>query len=176
MGDVMRALKVAVVAVLLVVCSCSNKDRQMSSSRVGKDGESLRVENQRFESTQDPPISADTYFAAAQLAETQDSPARAIQQYQAALRADPKHLPAIFRLGTLYTQVKMFPQAVEAWQMYGKATNGSAAAYNNLGFCYELARKTAEAEAAYKKGIARDSTDQSCRVNYGLMLARQGKM
>jgi tetratricopeptide (TPR) repeat protein len=170
----MRAVKVVMVAVLLVACSCSNKDR--SGSRGARDPESTRVENQKFEQSQDPPISADTYFAAAQLAESQDSPVRAIQQYQQAIRTDPKHLPAIFRLGTLYTQMKLYPQAVEVWQMYVKATTGSAAAYNNLGFCYELARKHAEAEAAYKKGIARDYTDQSCRVNYGLMLARQGKM
>jgi superkiller protein 3 len=170
----MRAIQVVMVAVLLVACSCS-KDR-LSSSRVGRDGEAPKVENQKFEQSQDPPISADTYFAAAQLAESQDTPGRAIQQYQQALKADPKHLPAIFRLGTLYTQMKMFPQAVEVWQMYVKATNGSAAAYNNLGFCYELARKPMDAEVAYKKGIARDYSDQTCRVNYGLMLARMGKM
>src|SRR5206468_4058987 len=145
----MRALKVAVAALMLVACSCSSKERQDSSRLGGKDGESLRAESQGFESTQDPAIKADTYFAAAQLAESQDAPARAIQQYQSALKADPKYLPAIFRLGTLYTQMKMFPQAVDAWQQYAKATNGSAAAYNNLGYCYELARKNSEAEAAY---------------------------
>jgi tetratricopeptide (TPR) repeat protein len=172
----MRASKLVLVAMLsIVACSCFNREKQSNHSN-GKDGQTSRADNQKFENTQDPPISADTYFAAAQLAETQDAPARAIQQYQAALKSDPKHLPSIFRLGTLYTQIRMFPQAVDAWQAYVKATNGSAAAYNNLGFCYELARKLPDAEAAYKKGIARDATDQSCRVNYGLMLARQGKM
>jgi Tfp pilus assembly protein PilF len=56
-----------------------------------------------------------------------------------------------------------------------KATDGSAGAYSNLGFCHELAGNPAEAEAAYKKGIAKDPKNEPCRVNYGLMLARAGR-
>ena len=32
------------------------------------------------------------------------------------------------------------------------------------------------AEGAYQKGIAKDAKNEPCRVNYGLMLARQDRM
>jgi tetratricopeptide (TPR) repeat protein len=55
-------------------------------------------------------------------------------------------------------------------------TNETATGYSNLGFCYELSGDYNSAEEAYHKGLAADSRSQPCRVNYGLMLARQGKV
>jgi protein O-GlcNAc transferase len=159
-----------VVAVAVLVGGCKkNKDPHGQSGQV-KLGDSTQ-----FENAQDPPISADTHFAAGQLAESQDQLPRALDQYQAALKVDPKFQPAMFRLGTVQTQLKMFTEAVATWQRYIKATGGSAAGYNNLGFTHELARQPKEAEAAYKQAIAKDPKDQHSRMNYGLMLARQGR-
>src|SRR5207248_8903045 len=62
-----------------------------------------------------------------------------------------------------------------AWTKYTKATHDAAGGYSNLGFCYELAGRPTDAERAYQRGIAKDPQNQPCRVNYGLMLARQGK-
>ena len=52
----------------------------------------------------------------------------------------------------------------------------SAVGYSNLGFCHELAGDPAEAERAYRTGIERDSDSTPCRINYGLMLARHGRI
>ena len=127
-----------------------------------------------FERSGDPPINADTYFAAGQLAETQNLVDRAVQQYNLALKRDPNHRGALFRLGTIQAERKQFQDAVATWKRYVKVTN-SAEGYSNLGYCYELWGKRAEAEEAYKRGIARDPHSQPCRVNYGLMLARNGQ-
>jgi tetratricopeptide (TPR) repeat protein len=161
---------VVIVAVAVLVGGCRKKNDPNA-----RGGQVALGDSTQFESAEDPPISADTHFAAGQLAESQDQLPRAVDQYQAALKVDPKFQPAMFRLGTVQTQAKMFPEAIATWQKYIKATGGSAAAYNNLGFTYELARQPKEAETAYKQAIAKDPKYQQVRMNYGLMLARQAR-
>lgn len=138
--------------------------------------DTLKAEKNKFDTAADPTITANTRYAAGQFAESQGDVANALNQYNDALRLDPKHAPTLYRLGQLYSQKKQFPQAIDAWTKYIQATNDAGAGYSNLGFCWELAGKPADAEAAYKKGIAREPRGQPCRVNYGLMLARQGKL
>jgi tetratricopeptide (TPR) repeat protein len=128
-----------------------------------------------FEQAKIPEFTAETRFAAGQLAESQNLPQRAIDQYAEAIALDPRHREAIYRLAIIYTQQQMFPQAVETWRKYIDATDGSAAAWSNLALCHELAGEHAQAEVAYKKGIEKEPSNQVCRVNYGLMLARQRK-
>jgi tetratricopeptide (TPR) repeat protein len=122
------------------------------------------------------PLTADTHFAAGQLAESEANYAAAVDQYRAALQVNPKYQLALYRLGVIYTQFKQFDQAIAAWQQYVDATGRSAISYGNLGFCYELAGKPVLAEAAYGKGIQREYLNLLCRTNYGLMLARQGRI
>jgi tetratricopeptide (TPR) repeat protein len=128
-----------------------------------------------FEGEKDPPFNAQTHFAAGQLAESQNAPARALEQYQASLKIDPHHLPSLYRLGVIYAQQKSWPQAIAAWQAYVKETGNEPGALANLGFCCELAGQPEKAEKAYKQGIAIDRRSQPCRINYGLMLARSGR-
>lgn len=128
-----------------------------------------------FERSHDAPINADTRFAAGQLAETQDVPARAEEQYRKALALNPNHRGALFRLGVLYAKQKRYADAIDAWHRYLRATNEDATGYANLGFCLELAGRSEEAEAAYRKGIKRDPTNAPCHVNYGLLLARHDR-
>lgn len=135
----------------------------------------LNAENSNFESSDDPPINANTRFAAGQLAESQNSPQQAAQQYEEALKLNPKFEAAAYRLGVVYAQVRNFPEAINAWQYYVKLTSGSATALGNLGFCYELAGQRDKAVDAYQQGIAKDPQNQLCRINYGLLLARAGK-
>jgi tetratricopeptide (TPR) repeat protein len=129
----------------------------------------------QFEAMSDPPIQAQTYLASGQLAESQGRLPEAIAQYRKALEAKPDYADALYRLAIVYTQQKDFPSAIDTWEKYVSATKGSPAAYNNYGFCQELAGNPAAAEAAYKAGIAKDPTNEPCHVNYGLMLARHGK-
>lgn len=155
------------------------KDGEAAAGHFGPldrhEAQALNAEHSRFDSAKEPAFSAQTHYAAGQLAESQGSPQSAIQQYRSALKLDPHHLPSLYRLGVLYAQARLYPQAIATWQEYVKETDEDPVAYSNLGFCYELAGRTTEAEAAFKQGIAKDSACNPCRVNYGLMLARAGR-
>jgi tetratricopeptide (TPR) repeat protein len=152
------------IAMLLLVATavgCASKD----SSARGTD---------EFEKMKDPPLNAQTHFAAGQLAESQNNVSVAVTQYELARQRDHKHEGSLYRLGVLYSQMKNYPKAIEAWKDYASVTKESPTAMSNLGFCCELAGRNDEAEAAYKKGISKDPKNQPCRINYGLMLARNG--
>lgn len=124
---------------------------------------------------EEPAFNVETRFAAGQLAESQNVPQRAVEQYLEALKLDANHQPSLFRLALVYTQTKQYPQAIEAWKRYVDVTKGSPTAYSNLGLCYELAGQPQQAEATFKVGIANAPRHEACAVNYGLMLARQGR-
>ncbi|HEX8524188.1 MAG TPA: tetratricopeptide repeat protein [Tepidisphaeraceae bacterium] len=129
-----------------------------------------------FLSEKDPPVAAMTHFAAGQYAEAEGNYQVAAQQYEQACQVQPDYLWAEYRLGVVYSHMKNWPKAVEAWNAYIESTNGVASAYSNLGFTYELMGDWSRAEEAYKKGLDKDGTCQPCRVNYGLMLARRGRI
>ena len=148
-----------------------------------KDGATTRAEADSVQAERDaalpakePAINADTRFAAGQLAESSGDFGNALKQYQAALKSNPNHQGALFCLAILYSRQRQFDPAIETWNRYITATHNAAGGYSNLGFCYECAKRPADAEKAYQTGIARDPKSQPCRVNYGLMLARQGKL
>jgi tetratricopeptide (TPR) repeat protein len=169
-------LMLALPALLMCITGCANKNRQAISNVPEKDANALAAQKSNFEKAKDPPFTANTHFAAGQLAESQEAPAAAISHYQAALRVDRRHTASLFRLGVIYTKQKNFPYAIEAWKRYLKETKNEATAYGNLGFCYELAGRKEEAEKTWQAGIAKDPTNASCRVNYGLFLAREGRV
>jgi len=129
-----------------------------------------------FDTAKEPPISSNTHFAAGQLAESREQYDKAIFQYRAALQQDQNNCLALFRLGYLYARFNQYPQAIEIWKRYVKATGESATAYGDLAFCEELAGDSNRAEADYRRGIEKDPKNESCRVNYGLMLARHNRM
>jgi tetratricopeptide (TPR) repeat protein len=119
---------------------------------------------------------ARTHFAAGQLAESQGDLGNAMDQYKAALKLDPNNSEAIFRLGVIYTGLKKYPVAMDMWKRYIKATGNSAAGYSDLAFCEELAGRPEWAETDYQRGIAKDPTNEPCRINYGYMLARHHRI
>src|SRR2546423_209801 len=164
-----HTLALAVAAALLIGCA---HDKQPANT-AAKD---RRPDDERFEKMNDPPLTANTHFAAGQLAESQGELDRAVAQYLEVLKLDPNHRDALFHLGQLYTQRKQFAEAVTIWQRYLQATKNSAAAYSNLGYCYELSGHLDWAEQMYKAGIARDPASAACRHNYALMLARGGRV
>jgi len=126
-----------------------------------------------FEAGKDVPIAANTHFAAGQFAESQGNLTMAMDQYRKALQLDPNHPNALFRTGIVQVKQRLFNSAIETFNKYVAATKGDATAYANLGFAYELAGRTTEAESAYLQGIRREPVNAACRVNYGLMLARK---
>ncbi len=169
----MRAARqVASWIVLLVVATGCGSKRQGANEVP----DARKPAESDFDTEKEPSISVATRYAAGQLAESQNNPANAMRQYEEALRLKPDHVPSLYRLGVVAAQVKQYPQAIETWKRYVKATHESAGGYANLGFCHELAGDFQAAESAYQKGIAKEAKNQPCRVNYGLMLARQDRV
>jgi tetratricopeptide (TPR) repeat protein len=138
--------------------------------------EDLNAERSAFEQVKDPPVTAQTRYAAAQLAESQGNADQAIRQYTEALKTDPRHAPSLYRLGVVYAQQRRFEESADAWRRYIDVSGRAAAGYNNLALCHEQAGRAADAKAAFEKGLAADPKNQALHVNYGLMLARQGKV
>ena len=162
-------------ASLLVGCFGGNKKKQHNTAADTTATDAKNERHDPFETMADPPLNANTRFAAGQLAESEGTPQKAIAQDREALKLDPRHQQTLFRLGAIYTDEKKFDEAIKLWQRYVEATDRSPAAYNNLALCYEKAERFNEAEKTYRAGIDRDANDSTCRVNYGLMLARQGR-
>ncbi len=173
-------LRVVSMALLLgffiaAIGGCASR-REGIEGVSGKDADNLNAGRGKFDSSEDPPFTAETHYAAGRLAETQMALGGAIEQYKAALKIDAGHQKSLYRLGIVQTQLKQYPAAIETWKRYIKSTNDSPTALSNLGFCYELSGDLEDAEATYQHGIELDSKSTACRVNYGLMLARKNRI
>jgi Tfp pilus assembly protein PilF len=151
---------------------CSGNSSQSTGNKNPNDP-SMQARSE-FEISKDPPFTSQTHFAAGQLAESQGNPLSALDQYEKALKLDPKNTPALYRCGVVLAQLKRYSDAVNIWKQYVNTTNADATAFSNLGFCCELAGRNDEAETAYRQGITKDPRNKPCRINYGLMLARHG--
>jgi Tfp pilus assembly protein PilF len=171
----LKNLSVALVLMMFLIAGCA-KDQQAVSKVDEENANALGAQHSKFEQSKDPPFTVATHFAAGQLAESQEAPIAAITHYLAALKIDSHQKDSLYRLGVVYTKLKDWPNATWAWKKYVKETNGDATALANLGFCYDLAGKKSDAEKSYQEGIAKDPKNGSCRVNYGLHLARQGRI
>ena len=166
---------------LLAGCGGKNKNHDNTAAAKSKNQQlaktqSVTHERDPFEQMEDPPINANTRVAAGQLAEAQGDFSRAVAQYQEALKLDPNNQNALFGLGQVYTTQKKFDDAIATWQKYLHATKNSAHGYMDLALTYEAAGRWEDADGAFKQSIAKDPDDASCRINYGLMLARRGQM
>jgi tetratricopeptide (TPR) repeat protein len=164
----MRYISMLLLAALLIGCGGQKKDE--ASSRRGERAPDA------FEGSGEPPLNANTRFAAGQLAESMGDLDRAVLQYREALKLEPQHHQALYRLGFVLTQQRKHSDAVNVWQRYIEVTNHAPAAYNNLAYTYEVAGQIAEAEATYRQCIDRDPSQQECRLNYGRMLARHNRI
>jgi tetratricopeptide (TPR) repeat protein len=171
----LKNLSVAFAVLMFVIAGCA-KNQQAVSKVDEEKANALSAEHSKFEQSKDPPFTVTTHFAAGQLAESQEAPLAAIAHYQAALKIDSHHKDSFYRLGVVYTKLKDWPNATWAWKKYLKETNNDATAFANLGFCYDLAGRKADAEKAYQEGIAKDPKNTNCRVNYGLHLAHAGRL
>ena len=174
-------LSACVAAALAFGCASNENDNEQKADQQPKGtlmGNAVNRPNQSdpFLTEQDPPVQARTFFAAGQFAEAEGNYAAAAKQYESACKIQPDYLWAEYRLGVVYSHQKDWPKAIAAWNNYIESSNQAASAYSNLGFTYELMGDWSRAEEAYQKGIARDSRCHPCRVNYGLLLARKGRI
>lgn len=165
-------LPIAAVVSLMAAGGCAGKNSDGSTH--GKQAKAGGGDN--FEAARkDPPVQPETSFAAAQWSEEMNQLPKAADLYRQTLKADPKHEQAMYRLGIVTAKMRQYPEAIEIWKRYVKLTNGSSQAYSNLAYTQDLAGLTNDAVASYEKGISRDPKSVPCRVNYGILLAKQGR-
>jgi len=160
------------------LCACSSS-HQSSASIQGmsqSQADKMNSEHATIKEVKSVPPTADTRFALGQLAESQGNIDNAIHQYNKALELDPKHLASLCRLGVVYAQLKDYNKSIEVWKRYIAASGNAGYAYGNLGYCYQLAGYPNLAKATYQKGIDRDPKNAPCRMNLGIMLAKDGKV
>jgi tetratricopeptide (TPR) repeat protein len=168
-------LAAALLLALIHTGGCAREDRPfVNKNKAGDHAGGQQADS--FEAAgKDPKVTAETSVAAAGWAEECGQLPKAAELYRQALKVDPKHKQALYRLGVVTAKLRQFPESIETWKKYVKTTGESAEAYSNLAYTYELAGQVNEAESAYEKGIAREPKNLPCRVNYGVLLAKQGK-
>ncbi len=172
----MRTQPIALATLLaLAAGGCEHTQTTVASSPVGRIGAADASAASDFDAKPTPPVDAHTHFAAGQVAESRGDVDGAAVQYRAAVKLDPRAADALYRLGMILTAERK-PDAPAVWQQYVSATGGTAAAYSDLGFALDLAGRSAEAEAAFKAGLAKDGKCEPCRVNYARLLARRGQL
>jgi tetratricopeptide (TPR) repeat protein len=169
-----RIMLAALLALIVAAPGCSSSSSKKEPDPVAQ--QRSRTPRDSFEAQPDPPLTADTRFAAGQFAETQGSYDNAVAQFREALKIDPAHRLSLYHLADIYTKSKHYDDAIPLWQRYVKASNNSAGSLNNLARCYELSDRLKEAEATYRTAVERDPKDAACRVNYGVLLARQNRI
>jgi len=159
----MKYKSVGIVLLAAIASACNTNNHPGSANQQNKAEDTLHP---------DAPLTANTRFAAGQVAESQGDLPRAAAQYKEAIKLDPKAPAPLLRLGMVYANLKQYDDAVEVWNRYIKLTNGAAAGYSDLGLTQELAGRFKPAEEAYKTALQKDPTNETAHVNYGLMLAR----
>jgi tetratricopeptide (TPR) repeat protein len=162
----------AILLALTLGVGCTGNGNKKASFGHGSRGDDPQDD---FGTKEEPAITAKTHMAAGQVAESRGDIANALDQYKQAVKLNPKFTQAWYYLAVLEAQTRQFDESISAWQSYLKLVNDNAAAYANLGFTYDLAGRTGEAESAYKAGIKVDPQNKACRTNYGLLLGKQGR-
>lgn len=128
-----------------------------------------------FNVAREPDFSPSTYLAAGKLAESRGQFDDAIAYYRAAGERDPGNADATFRLASVLT-ARNDAAAIAEWERYIAQTGGSAEAWNNLALARESFGDAAAAETAFAEALRRDPANPAANVNYGLMLARAGRI
>ncbi|MDB5960981.1 MAG: hypothetical protein JWP59_2275 [Massilia sp.] len=125
-----------------------------------------------------PGISADEAYV---LARQQHLAARlpaAIDSYQTALRADPRHLNATNGLATLYAEQGNLPKAISMWRALTLDVTDSAATafvHSNLGYAYLLNGDYQLAIASLERACVLDPLSHRAWRHLGNALAKVGQ-
>ena len=115
------------------------------------------------------------YVSLAKLQEKAGKNESAIEEYDKALEADSKHLPALLGKARLYDRMGKYEQAAAAYQAAIKAHPESAAAHNDLGLCYARANKLTESAAELQRAVTLDGEKALYRNNLATVLVELGR-
>ncbi len=157
---------VLIVGLMMVGCEASSP-------------RTMREDRPDIETIQDAPepqINFETYVAAGDLAVSRGQHLRAAEQYEKAMAINPKDSGLVKKLAVAYSSGGQTNKSLDTWKRYLTASYESADAYGSLGYAYELAGNPTEAEKTYRAGVAKHPKGALVRINYGLMMVRQGKV
>jgi tetratricopeptide (TPR) repeat protein len=104
----------------------------------------------------------------------EDKLAEAVQQYEAALRAEPNYAEAENNLGTILLRLRRFDEAI-AHHAAAVRIRPEYLYYFNLANAYADAGKSTEAIAQYQQALRLDPSSSAAHHNLGLVLQGQGR-
>ncbi len=102
-------------------------------------------------------------------------PGEAVVEYENALAANPKLAKAHNNLALSLVELGRLPEAAAHFQK-SLAIAPRCEIYSDLGFTYATMRRHADAEAAYRKGLALDEKCPSAHLNLATTLTRAGEL
>src|SRR5262245_32376862 len=100
---------------------------------------------------------------------------QAEQMYRTLLRAAPRHVGTLHRLGALSNQLGRPGEAVELLGRAVAVDPTAAAVHNDLGMSLAALNRPQEARAAYEKALALDPGNVEARNNLGTTLLGLGR-
>ena len=122
-----------------------------------------------------PKILPQTYYAAAQLFESQGLISKAITQYRKAVAVNHNYVAAYNRLGILLGRTGAHAEAIRMFERAIQLKPEYAALHNNLGFEYAMREMWPEAERALLRALELKPDFDRARINLGLVLCRAGR-
>lgn len=125
-----------------------------------------------------PGISADEAYALARQQHLAARLSAAIDSYQAALRADPRHLNAANGLATMYAEQGNLPKAIGIWrELTVDAADSPATAFihSNLGYAYTLNGDYQLAIGALERACVLDPFNPRAWRHLGNALTKSGQ-
>ncbi len=123
------------------------------------------------------PLSAAEHDKLGRIYESQGKLDLAAQQYQAAIKQDPKSVSSYLLLGDLSYRTKNYPEAESAYQKAIKLQPENGDIYNNLCWVYlEQNGSMEKAEALIKKALAVTPAHRAYYLDtWGVVLLRKGR-
>jgi tetratricopeptide (TPR) repeat protein len=100
----------------------------------------------------------------------------AIAQLKGMLDKKPKDANALYLIGMAYVKKQMFPEATGAFLQVAEMAPMFAAAFHQLGVCYQQQDQPEKALEYYRKTIDLDSGNTDAFYNSGLILFKLGRI
>jgi len=124
------------------------------------------------------PLSADEHVKLGNIYESQEKSTQALEQFRAAVQADPKHVQAWLLLGELAYKQGAYPEAETAYQKATKLQPDNGDINNNLAWVYIQQRKKLEkAEALTARAMTLTPEHKPYYLDTrGVILLRSGRV
>ena len=161
-------------AAVLLLFGCAGKDGNKSIRRDRPISQPSNEDNPEA-SAFATDILPQTYMAAGRLHESQGKLALALEQYQLAIKTEPKYVEAYNRIGIVLDRMSHFKEADRVFLKAIELAPKLPHLHNNLGFSYTMQLRWQEAEQALHKAIGLKPDFIRARINLAMVLAQQSR-